>query len=133
MLSQPSFFRPFYLLRIEALCVLFVSVGAYQVLFPHHWVMFACLFLVPDLSLLPYARGSNVVASIIYNLVHSYVLPALMGTAAVFCTSALLGEMSLIWIGHIGLDRMLGYGLKYPTSFQFTHIQSAANPVSVAN
>jgi Domain of unknown function (DUF4260) len=42
-------------------------------------------------------------------------------------------EMSLIWIGHIGLDRVPGYGLKYPTSFQFTHIQSATNPVIVPN
>jgi len=29
----------------------------------------------------------------------------------------------LIWISHIGLDRMLGYGLKYPTQFRDTHLQ----------
>jgi hypothetical protein len=131
MQSQPSFSRPVYLLRTEAFCVLFASCGAYHLLFPHHWVMFACLFLVPDLSLLTYARGPNAVASIVYNVIHSYVLPGLLGILAVIFTSALLGEMSLIWIGHISLDRVLGYGLKYPTSFQFTHIQSAANPVIV--
>lgn len=30
--------------------------------------------------------------------------------------------ISLIWIAHIGMDRMLGYGLKYPTKFQDTHL-----------
>jgi Domain of unknown function (DUF4260) len=133
MQSQPPFSRPVYLLRAEALCALFASCGAYHLLFPHHWVMFACLFLVPDLSLLTYARGPNAVASIVYNVVHSYVLPALLGILAVLFTSTLLGEISLIWIGHIGLDRVLGYGLKYPTFGQFTHIQSAANPVTVPN
>jgi hypothetical protein len=30
--------------------------------------------------------------------------------------------LSLIWIAHIGLDRMLGFGLKYPTRFQDKHL-----------
>ena len=29
----------------------------------------------------------------------------------------------LIWIVHIGVDRTLGYGLKYPTDFKDTHLQ----------
>lgn len=61
-------------------------------------------------------------------MIHSYVLPALLGGLALHFESTLLGEVSLIWICHISLDRLLGYGLKYPTSFKFTHIQSAANP-----
>jgi hypothetical protein len=31
----------------------------------------------------------------------------------------------LIWIVHIGMDRMLGFGLKYPTGFKETHLQRA--------
>ncbi len=131
MHDQPFFSRSVYLLRIEAFCVLFAACGAYDLLFPHHWVMFACLFLVPDLSLLTYVRGPNVMASIVYNLMHSYVYPALLGIVSVSSHRELLGKVSLIWIGHIGMDRMLGYGLKYPASFQFTHIQSTANPVIV--
>jgi hypothetical protein len=30
---------------------------------------------------------------------------------------------ALIWLAHIGFDRMLGYGLKYPTFFEDTHLQ----------
>jgi hypothetical protein len=29
----------------------------------------------------------------------------------------------LIWTSHIGFDRLLGYGLKYPTRFNDTHLQ----------
>jgi hypothetical protein len=32
---------------------------------------------------------------------------------------------ALILGGHIGLDRLLGYGLKYPTAFKGSHIQRA--------
>lgn len=27
------------------------------------------------------------------------------------------------WLAHIGADRLLGYGLKYPSSFKDTHLQ----------
>ncbi len=33
----------------------------------------------------------------------------------------LLLAIGLIWIAHIGMDRMMGYGLKYPTQFKDTH------------
>jgi hypothetical protein len=29
----------------------------------------------------------------------------------------------LIWIIHIGVDRAIGYGLKYPSGFRDTHLQ----------
>jgi hypothetical protein len=34
---------------------------------------------------------------------------------------ALLG-IGLIWTAHIGMDRALGYGLKYQNGFEFTHL-----------
>jgi hypothetical protein len=30
---------------------------------------------------------------------------------------------SLIWLTHIGMDRAVGNGLKYPTGFKDTHLQ----------
>ena len=37
---------------------------------------------------------------------------------------ALAPDLSmLIWLAHIGADRALGYGLKYPTHFKDTHLQ----------
>ena len=94
--NQPLISRPVYLLHAEGFCFLFASCGAYHLLFPHHWVLFACLFLVPDLSLLTYLRGPSVGASVIYNVMHGYVLPSLVGILAAPLRSALLGELSLI-------------------------------------
>jgi hypothetical protein len=30
--------------------------------------------------------------------------------------------VGLIWLLHIGFDRAIGYGLKYPSSFKETHL-----------
>jgi hypothetical protein len=31
-------------------------------------------------------------------------------------------SLALIWTAHIGMDRALGFGLKYPTAFGNTHL-----------
>jgi len=56
----------------------------------------------------------------LYNLVHTEALPV-VAMAAVFYRPSLLA-LSLIWLAHIGVDRMLGFGLKYPTHFNDTHL-----------
>jgi hypothetical protein len=33
-----------------------------------------------------------------------------------------LWQISLIWFAHIGLDRVLGFGLKFPLGFRVTHL-----------
>jgi len=43
--------------------------------------------------------------------------PAVIGLASV------AAMLALIWAGHIGMDRALGLGLKYPTAFRDTHLQ----------
>ena len=58
-----------------------------------------------------------------YNSVHTYVLPVVLGFAGVLAESSLATKLALIWLTHIGLDRALGYGLKYPTDFKDTHLQ----------
>ena len=30
--------------------------------------------------------------------------------------------LALIWCAHIGMDRLLGFGLKYPDAFKHTHL-----------
>ena len=126
MKNQPLSFRPGFLLRVETFLVLCASAVAYGRLFPQHWGLFACLFLVPDVSLIPCVRGPSTGASILYNALDSYVLPVLLGAVGFYAGHTFFEEASLVWLGHIGLDRALGYGLKYPASFAFTHIQSAA-------
>lgn len=40
-------------------------------------------------------------------------------------------QVAAIWAGHIGADRALGYGLKFPTGFTDTHLGRQPVPVAV--
>jgi hypothetical protein len=104
--------------------VLVAAVWAYSHL-QLRWTLFAALFLVPDLSMFGFAINARL-GAIFYNLAHTYVLPAaLLGFGLVRGTSLQMA-VALIWIAHIGFDRLLGYGLKYPTHFKDTHMQRVA-------
>lgn len=105
-------------LRLEGLAALAVACYLYA-RGGHSWLHFALLFLVPDLSFAAYLAGTRV-GAIGYNLLHSYVGPLLL--AAALLVAGRSPAMALIWIAHIGFDRLLGYGLKYPTSFAATHL-----------
>ena len=86
-----------------------------------NWWLFAALWLVPDLSLLGYLAGSNL-GGRIYNAIHSYLTPATLAVSALLLRSPALFPFALIWINHIGVDRLMGYGLKYPAGFAWTHL-----------
>jgi hypothetical protein len=111
---------PKAILRLEGAAVLAASLAAYS-RFGADWVLFAALFLVPDLSMLGYFAGRRI-GAVSYNLAHSYVLPIALATAGIALSRHGLPALSLIWVAHIGFDRMLGYGLKYPTAFGHTHL-----------
>ena len=49
-------------------------------------------------------------------------MPGILAVAGIAGNTALLVQVALIWFGHIGVDRLLGYGLKLPTAFQDTHL-----------
>jgi hypothetical protein len=85
------------------------------------WLVYVVLLLAPDVGMVGYLGGTRV-GAIAYNLFHVYVAPAALLVAGTLAGSALLCGLALIWFGHIGMDRVLGYGLKYPSSFQHTHL-----------
>ncbi len=57
-----------------------------------------------------------------YNVVHSYTLPLAAGAIGYFAGIAWLVPVALIWAAHIGIDRAVGYGLKYPSALDHTHL-----------
>jgi hypothetical protein len=116
MLSKPG-----VLLRVEGGVVLAFSVFLY---WQAHagWLLFAVLFLAPDLSMLGYLRNVRVGAAV-YNAVHTLTVPLLLLLYAVATKRLLPVPYALIWTAHIGVDRLLGFGLKYPTHFKDTHLQ----------
>ncbi len=85
------------------------------------WPLFALLFLAPDLAMLAYLIGPRA-GALVYNLAHTYALALPLALAGFYLGSAVAAALGLIWIAHIGLDRMLGYGLKYRSGFGDTHL-----------
>jgi Domain of unknown function (DUF4260) len=108
------------LLHLEGASVLTASLVAYH--WSHgSWLQFTLLFLVPDLAMLGYLAGVHV-GAITYNAVHTYVGLIVLAAYSFGSNRLAIFSLSLIWIAHIGLDRMLGFGLKYPSRFKDTHL-----------
>lgn len=100
------------------------AVGAIVLYFHGHhpWWLLLVLVLAPDLSMLGYLAGPRVGAAT-YDVAHTYALPVALAVAGVVADANAAVEVGLIWIAHIGIDRTIGYGLKYPTGFKDTHLQ----------
>lgn len=116
---------PRLLLRLEGAFLLLAMVLAFHWLatLPDgpSWVLFAVLLLVPDLSMLGYLVGPGP-GALAYNAAHTTLGPILLGLAGVLFGAQILTAVAVIWGAHIGLDRALGYGLKYPGAFRDTHL-----------
>lgn len=113
-------FLPKILLHIEGAILFAASVLLYSKL-DGNWLFFALLFFVPDVSIIAYRFGSSV-GAIIYNLIHAYLLPAILSAYGLLSANASALSLALIWFAHLGLDRTVGLGLKYPTQFKDTHL-----------
>jgi len=119
------------LLRVEGLLLFCAATALYQASGASWWP-FAILFLAPDLSFAAYLAGPRL-GAVAYNALHATVAPLLLGLASMLLHWPPAGSVALIWLAHIGIDRALGYGLKYPAGFGFTHlgrIGPAARPSS---
>jgi hypothetical protein len=116
------------LLRLEGLTVLVAGVALYAGL-EASWLTFALLFFVPDVSMFGYLRNRRVGVTA-YNLVHSYVGPALLGGLGWWYHHPLMMQLAVIWISHIGFDRLLGFGLKLPSGFADTHLGRSAGTLA---
>jgi hypothetical protein len=54
---------------------------------------------------------------------HTYLLPmAIFAWGHIHALPSWIIPVSLIGIAHMGMDRFLGFGLKYPEQFSNTHL-----------
>lgn len=106
--------------RLEGLALLAAASLAYAQA-GQGWLLFAVLFLAPDLSFAGYLAGPRAGAWA-YNLAHSLIGPLLLGAAGLLGGADLVMGLALIWLAHIGFDRALGYGLKSSEGFGVTHL-----------
>lgn len=113
---------PKLVLRAEGALVLAAATYAYSQTHSG-WLLYAVLFLAPDIFMLGYLNNTRL-GSIIYNIGHTYAVPAVLFGLGWFLAAPFLRAVALIWIGHIGFDRMIGYGLKYESGFKSSHLGS---------
>jgi hypothetical protein len=117
---------PKALLRIEGATLFAASIAVFA-LQSQQWWLYPALLLVPDIFMLGYLRDTKL-GAFFYNLGHSYPAAALVTVLGFSLGSPLTVAIGAIWFGHIGWDRMFGYGLKYGTSFKHTHLGDLEKP-----
>lgn len=116
--------NPRALLRIEGLAVFIAALAVYFSLDGPLWLL-AVLALAPDLSMAGYLAGPAI-GSRVYNVFHTYTVPLVVAGAGVWTGTTLAVLVATVWAGHIGADRLVGYGLKYEDDFKHTHLSGSA-------
>lgn len=120
--QQPSgaITSPVKIQRIEGAVLLLAGVVGW-ISSDLSWWWFALLLLVPDISMVGYLVNTKVGAAV-YNLGHSLVGPGLLLGWAWLEGPNLALALGSVWLAHVGMDRMFGYGLKYEDAFKHTHL-----------
>lgn len=79
------------------------------------------LFFSPDVSMLGYLINSRV-GAITYNLFHHKGLAVICTSIGYLMKQEFIITLSILVFAHASFDRLLGYGLKYKSSFNDTHL-----------
>jgi hypothetical protein len=108
------------LLKLEELFLFGLSLFLFAGL-NYPWWLYAVFFFVPDVSMVGYLGGPKI-SAMVYNFIHHKALAIGLYILGIILTNSVLQFAGLILLGHTSLDRVLGYGLKYPESFQSTHL-----------
>ncbi|MEA2623159.1 MAG: hypothetical protein QOH61_2069 [Chloroflexota bacterium] len=85
------------------------------------WFLLLPALLLPDVGMVGYLVSPRV-GAVTYNLVHDYAVGIALVLVGWWAPSSLLVSVGGILIAHVGMDRTMGYGLKYPTGFGDTHL-----------
>jgi len=108
------------LIKLEELFLAALAIFLFSSL-GYDWWWFVLLILAPDIGMLGYLAGPRVGAAT-YNLLHHKAIAVILYVAGSLAGIQLLQFAGLIMLAHSSLDRVFGYGLKYPDSFQHTHL-----------
>jgi hypothetical protein len=108
------------LLRLEEFFLFGLALFLFTQL-DYGWGWYALLFLAPDLSMAGYLANPRLGAWT-YNLIHHKGLAVALYILGFVFSVQWLMLTGTILLGHSSLDRVFGYGLKYPDAFQNTHL-----------
>ncbi|MEZ0241535.1 MAG: DUF4260 domain-containing protein [Chloroflexota bacterium] len=85
------------------------------------WLALIPLLLVPDVSMVGYLRDPKL-GALLYNVAHNWALGLAVLGLGFLSGQTWLVIAGAVLVAHVGMDRVFGYGLKLPTSFQETHL-----------
>ena len=69
--------------------------------------------------------------AVAYNAFHSWALGLVLLALGLLGGSDIVVVAATVLIAHVGMDRMAGYGLKYPTAFADTHLGRIGRSLAV--
>jgi len=111
------------ILNGEGAAVLSAVIYIYFFRLDGNWTLFVGLLLAPDIGLIAYASRNNRIGAVLYDAFHTYALSIALLVSGVAASSEVVIQIGLISAAHIGMDRALGYGLKYASGPKPTHLQ----------
>lgn len=107
-------------LKIEELAQFILGIFLFSKL-DFAWWWFPALILVPDFGMIGYALNTRT-GALIYNIFHNKAIAIAVYLAGMYLTNPILSLAGIILFSHSAMDRIFGYGLKYPDSFKNTHL-----------
>lgn len=108
------------LLKIEELLMFLFVIILFQPL-DISWWWFPILLLAPDISMLGYLAGPRT-GAIVYNFFHHKGVALAVLIVGYYFQDQIIQLTGIILFAHSSMDRIFGYGLKYPDYFQHTHL-----------
>ena len=112
--------QPLAWLRVEGAAAFVAGVAAYLAL-GGSWILLVPLLLMPDISMVGYLFGRAAGAAV-YNLAHNWAVGLILAGAGFALDFPWLVMAGAVLVAHVGMDRALGYGLKYGSAFRDTHL-----------
>lgn len=109
-----------YQLRLEEVGMFVLGMLLFASL-DYAWWIFLVLILVPDISMAGYLVN-NRIGAVLYNFFHHKGVAICVYAVGFWLQSSVLMLSGVILFAHASMDRILGYGLKYPESFKHTHL-----------
>lgn len=107
-------------LKLEELALFGLSIYLFTRL-DFAWWYFPALILLPDIGMIGYAFGTRI-GALIYNLFHHKGLAVIILLLGYWIGNDWVALIGIILFGHASMDRIFGYGLKYPDHFKNTHL-----------
>ena len=107
-------------LKLEELAMFGLGIFAFNQL-DFLWWWFLVLILTPDIGMVGYLVNSKI-GALSYNIFHHKGLAILIYVAGIYSANEVVQLVGITLFSHSALDRVFGYGLKYGSSFNDTHL-----------